>query len=462
LGHRSVIVEERADLDPSAGRLGARAALGAVLVLVGAATVVVVLLTPPWEANDEPDHVENATDLAAGEWYRIESPDGARPPENLERHQPPLYYMALAPIARVLDLERARPRLATDPAVFDGGARFLHTEEVDAGDRRRVWALRAPGVAVALAVVGATYLTCRRLSDDPWTPVIAAATVGFVPRFVITSGTVNNDNLANLLGALLTFGAVSLVVHPPGSVPHRVAAAAGLGAVVGALVLTKLSAVPVALGAAVAVLAVGRSVRERALLALTGTVAALAVAGWWLVRNQRWYGDPLAADASTDYLRPAALEVSGPMGVGEIVLRHVPETIGTSYVYTSGWNQLRWSWWWSLPFWILVVVGLVGLLRHVPAGRPAPHPPAAALWVLVAVAVGAFASLWLTALVNDEQASTLQARLAHPGLPAVACLVALGWERLRAPLLVRVALPVVGLVGLSVALWDDVWVLHHT
>jgi len=38
-------------------------------------------------------------------------------------------------------------------------------------------------------------LAARIIAKDPWTPVVAAAIIGFLPRFVFLSAFVTNDNL---------------------------------------------------------------------------------------------------------------------------------------------------------------------------------------------------------------------------------------------------------------------------
>ena len=76
------------------------------------------------------------------------------------------------------------------------------------------------------------------LSPDPWTPVIAAALVAFLPGFLFLSAFVTNDNLVNTLGALLTVVALWSLASP--STTRLIA----LGAVLGLTVITKLSALP--------------------------------------------------------------------------------------------------------------------------------------------------------------------------------------------------------------------------
>jgi hypothetical protein len=66
------------------------------------------------------------------------------------------------------------------------------------------------------------------------------------------------------------------------------------------------------------------------------------------------------------------------------------------------------------------------------------------------LALAGFVSVWIVAF----QTATYEARLALTGLPALAGLAALGVERWKLP--VRFLLPFTGLVGLLVAMYDDV------
>lgn len=65
-------------------------AIASVATVFVVFALAVAILTPAWEAADEPAHVLNVETLVRGHWYRIEGNAG------LEPHQPPLYYLVLA------------------------------------------------------------------------------------------------------------------------------------------------------------------------------------------------------------------------------------------------------------------------------------------------------------------------------------------------------------------------------
>ena len=165
---------------------------------------------------------------------------------------------------------------------------------------------------------------------------------------------INNDNLANVLGAAAAFLAVYVVVRPlPKNRELWVCAA--LGVVAGAMVLTKFSTLFLLPGIALALwLAASRdrvrTCARRATRELRSPGPTLAVCGWWLYLNTAWYGDPIANRAALDHsdVAPILVAHSGSL---EAVFVDLPNNAWRNFWYSSGWNQFRWSAWSSLPLW---------------------------------------------------------------------------------------------------------------
>lgn len=107
---------------------------------------------------------------------------------------------------------------------------------------------------------------------------MAASIIGFLPRFFFLSAFVTNDNLVNLLGAILTFVALRYLVSPT---RWRMAL---VGAVIGLLITTKLSALPFAVIFVVLALRRREWLKSAQLLAI-GFVTTLMVCGWYLIQN---------------------------------------------------------------------------------------------------------------------------------------------------------------------------------
>jgi Dolichyl-phosphate-mannose-protein mannosyltransferase len=431
-----------------------RVAVTVVVFAFVSLSLAVALLTPPWEAADEPDHVKNVGTLASGSWYRME------PGSGLAAHQPPLYYLGLTAWQKLSRIpERTPPPPIGSPRTLDRGL-FEHETRRDSGDRSLVRWLRLPSILLGAVTVLLTANIGRRVSADPWTPPVAAAVVAGVPTFVFLSGVVNNDNLANALGGLLTLLAVTLVVRGRAENSRvRLGWTAALGGTLGLLVLTKLSTLPLVIGVVVAILVTTSSLRERVKLLGVAAGSSLAVCGWWLIQNQLRYGDPFAARASHDYLEPigglGGRIVNGRivLGIGgrnpfELAFVEVPRTVYQSFWYNSGWNQFKWSAPTYIVFWAALVIAIAGLAIARRRPLPSPRP----LLVLVAFAVAGLSTIWITSF----QTTTFQARLGFIGLPAIGCLAALGLERWKVPVPLRFIGPAIGVVGTVLAIRSDI------
>jgi hypothetical protein len=305
--------------------------------------------------------------------------------------------------------------------------------------------------------------------------VAAAANVAGVPRFVFLSGVVNNDNLSTFLGALGTYLAVRIIRRTDDR--RLTALLLGLGTVVGLLVETKLSTIP--FGAVLLAGGIWGAVRHAPPVTATVRwlallVPALAIGLPILVAHQIRYGDPLAAHRTVDYFRgwiPGLVAVPRSFHWFAVTI-----TSGflVSFWYVSGWNQFRWRWFVYVPLWLLAGVGLAGLpigswlsWRRRANGTPRPpepkrptgrvtatmtRPPSVAPLLAVAF-VAAAAAVWVLAWNTTQW----QGRIAYPGLPAFAVLVALGYQRLRLPPAAAFMLPAAGLLGTLHALHADVF-----
>lgn len=432
-------------------RLAQALVVAAFLVLA----TVMVFVRPPWEGTDEPDHVRNVESIVRGSLYPIGRGHG------LEAVQPPLYYALLAGWQEIAGERATTPHPVQSRgcalAILAGGHPrcwlYRHDLPGASSDRRLVDLLRLPGVLLGTATILFTAAAAGRLSHDRWTPVVACAIVAFVPTFVFVSTGVNNDVLAIALASAATWLGVVLVTGTGRRGSRKtLAGCAALAVVLAALVQTKLTgALLVPAGAAGVWWAAKRPAMRVRMLAAFAACGAL-VSGWWLVHNTSLYGDPLALAATSRVNR----ELGGPLEYGGVhplqqVFVEVPKTIWKQFWYAGVYvdEKFEWPWWAYLPFWCLTALGLGGLALRL---RGNPHMPRGALAVLFLFVVGGLLAVWIIGF-HDRLA---QARLAFVGLPALACLIALGGERLRLVLGLRVALPAICLAATLVAIFTDV------
>lgn len=420
---------------------GPAVALAAVVAAFVALALAVAVLTPPWEANDEPDHVLNVQTVASGRIYRIEAGSG------IESHQAPLYYVLLAGWQRALGVEPRVPSATSTGSSANG--RFRHDTPTDGADQRQVTLLRLPGIGLGVITLLLTAATAGLVARDPWTPVVAAAMVASVPKFVFLSGVVNNDNLATLAGALTTFAALHLLLRPPESGRDRLIACGVVGICVGVAVLSKVTAGTIVLPAVVAVVAISRTLGRAAAHLATLAAGALLVAGQWFVYNVFTYGDPLGLGAQSAYLRSLIPALFNDAAHLDRLLVSVPRGAWKSFWYTSGWNQFFWPDWAYFPFWTGVALSLVRWMQ--PADRTS-QPSRVALVLLGAAVLAGISTVMIVGAFTTQE----QARIGFIGLSALAVLVALGLERWRAPIALRFALPALGLAGTVFAIRQDI------
>ena len=276
-----------------------------------------------------------------------------------------------------------------------------------------------------------------------WLPRSSA----FWPRFVFVSAFVTNDNLANLLGALLGYLALRFVMSP------SLWKIAWVGATFGLLVATKLSALPLGLVIIILVLFVPTWKRRMSLVAVAGA-AAFLTCGWYLIQNTVRYGDPLARTATSRFLAANGglgtffglpYRVNDPLG---LIFSQVPRVIVQSLWYESGWNQFYWSMPVNRAITVAVLVVLVGLV-----GQRIRRD---VMITLATISGAALLSVWVVA----TQTSTAEARYALVGCVGMAGLIALALQRWKVP--VRFVLPAAGVVGTCVAIQSNVLSVHWT
>jgi len=240
-----------------------RAALIVIVLIYLALGAWYAAAIPFGQAPDESAHLVYVQYLAKEHRLPVFRPVGAG---GYEFHQPPLYY--------ALSL----------PAYLAGGRR----------------AVRLFNVVLGLGVILFTYLLCREIFPDrPWRAVAAAAFAAFLPMHLALCASVTNDVLAEVI---FTAGLWQMVRGLRVGWSPR--ACAAVGALAGLGLLTKSATAPLLV---VGWLAVARSRRAGWRVAARDiglmTAAAVVIGGWWLVRNQVLYGDPLAGRAFLEAFR---------------------------------------------------------------------------------------------------------------------------------------------------------------
>ena len=386
------------------------------------------LAVPAWEAPDEVSHVRYVEHLLAKRSLPVQGRDRFG-----EEHQAPLYYALAAVSAAWVDQSdssgafRWNRRFGWEPgadvnmALHAPGDRFVF--------RGQALALRVVRVLSTALAAGTVILTMRLatvVGAGESVVLLAGALVAFNPQFVFVSSVVNNDNLLVFCfaGCLVSLARVLRTPEPVGF-----ARWAAVGGWWSAALLAKTSALT--LGPVLAAALAFRWWRGDSTGAVTRAASAVvvvvaAVTGWWFVRNQWLYGDPLGFGPFRTLFGPR-----DALAVGDL-----PGVLLTQF-------QSFWCWfgWMSVPTptWFYLVVGVITAAGLFGVGRSALGYVE---WVSRARVGDALVVLALAVVVHEVfqlraaltfGVSWAQGRYLFPVLPAAAVLAAIGLSSLVPP-----------------------------
>lgn len=406
--------------------------LAAVLLAFVALGLWYSVTVPLGEAPDEVPHFTYIRDIA----------QHGRLPTTTEEHeafQPPLYYAAAAALTFYIPDAPDAPfavRANADYDVEDDRAPknlLLHT--ADEAWPYRGWALawhvaRLFSIALGAMTVWAVYRLGRLLfpAQSP-VPLTMAALTAFTPQFLFMSAVVNNDNAAVAISALILWR-VATLLHKPEC--HRLTKGSiVIGVFLGLGMISKAnaSAAAAVAGLGIVIASFGcrpsdgmapdrkRQVELAARSMLLAGVPAVAIGGWYFVRNWHLHGDPLG----WSFL----LQVNA--------LREGPLTFDTLVDIAGGTFQSFWLGWIGIAFdraiyWligvacVLAVAGFgVRLVRRWPQLKIGTRWTLVLLGLHTAMIVGSWIQ-W-SALVLG----TGQGRLIYPLLPTTMLVLAAGW-----------------------------------
>ncbi len=192
-----------------------RAAWLIIAGFVGLA-VIYSVVNPIFESPDERLHFQYVRALMDQRALPVQSPT-----EQTEFHQPPLYYGLGALIAAPLPAEPVTLQVNSfwntqpGPPLNDNKNLYLHTRAEDwpyRGGVLTVHVLRLLSIALGVVTLIIAYGVLREVFDrQPGLRLGALAVMAFNPQFIFISASINNDNLAILLGAAMIGWSVRVV-----------------------------------------------------------------------------------------------------------------------------------------------------------------------------------------------------------------------------------------------------------
>jgi hypothetical protein len=216
----------------------------------------------------------------------------------------------------------------------------------------QVLLVRLFGVLLVSLIIPLTYRIARSVLGEG-AALGCAAIVAVMPEFLIDTARAGNDGVAAVLFTAVIW--VSLEVLRHGLTYGR---ALALGAALGFGLLTKayvLTALP-----PVAILLLWKERHRRALVV---PLVALAIAGWWYIRNQ------LTTGAVTG-MWESALRSNAGIGeqaheIGRIPWGVAIDSILFSHLYHGGWSGLTVRSWMYHFLYLMIAVAAVGLMVRV-------------------------------------------------------------------------------------------------
>ncbi len=446
-------------LEPSRYRLLVGLLLGLALVR----GLLYVLLTPPWQAPDEPGHFEYAWAIArrgappldptaVPAWLEaLPRPNqdpavrAARPRFERElldslyetrffeyRHRPPpeprLQNLDQIRLGRTLPGERFSTAYVWQALFIAPG---LGGSVLD-----QLYLARFSSVVLNLAIVTLGIATARILFPDrPWLAPAVGIVLVFWPQHTFINATVNEGPLAELGATLAVYGWARLF--------SRTFSLVGITAVIGGTLLglsAKANALfLLGLHPILLVIYLAASIRPRrsATIPLALAAALLVAGGLWAV-----YRTDLI---SLDRARVALEVVRQRLTASPEVPRRVSE-LPWSWVFDSYWGFFGWMHVRVSDEWYRVMYGLtaLGLLGWLIPRREFPWPgpgPTALAWLAPALAI-----LMLGLYIAFIDPSYLQGRYLFTAAVPAALLLAAGWARLVPARLAGHFLPGLGLV----------------
>lgn len=234
----------------------------AIFALALVIRLAYAVVAPPFQAPDEYSHFSYVKSIHDSHQLPVQ-PSPAERPEELEFHQPPLYYLLLSPFYPSTNFIASPPLLPL---------RFINI------------------LFSMLTILVVYYFASMVLGQNPFTVAVICTVVALLPTYSYLSATMRNGILATFFASLGFYLCARAAL---GEEQQKDARWSWIGVVAGLAILSKLTAIGFV--SAAAIFLVVTSPNRSALLRRTGwfSLGLISTAGWWFVRNFLVYGRPL-------------------------------------------------------------------------------------------------------------------------------------------------------------------------
>jgi Dolichyl-phosphate-mannose-protein mannosyltransferase len=241
-------------------------------ILAFAIRIAYAIVAPPFQAPDEYSHFSYAKYVHDAHRLPVQQ-NPALKPEELEFHQPPLYYVLAASLIPSTSLITAKPLLP----------------------------LRFVNILFSMLTVGiAYYFASSVLRWNQFSVALVCAIFSLLPTYSYLSATVRNGTLAVFFASLGFYLCTKAVLDGQ----QRGMRWAMIGAVAGLAILSKLSAIGFVFATAITIVATSPDWRASLRRAGWFGVGVMSTAGWWFARNAIVYGRAFAVvENGYDFVR---------------------------------------------------------------------------------------------------------------------------------------------------------------
>ncbi|MYD11144.1 MAG: hypothetical protein F4X02_14015 [Chloroflexi bacterium] len=398
--------------------------------------LVYLFASPNFEASDTERHVALINWIAKHGQLPVQSPSKDTVYRQ-QASQPPLYYLVMAAIWRVMDTAEFDDYYQPNPLVIAGVPERLGNRNLVfyrqpyppdlRGTSLALYVIRALTLAMGAVTVAAVYQSARTVMPErTGFAVLAASLVAFNPMFIFISASVSNDPPVSMLTALIAWQMLRMLRE--GFQTRRSLILALLVAIAA---LTKLNGLVLGATAALAgcyVFYRSRDWRGFLTLGLLMLGCWLALSGWWYLRNLNLYGELFGTGAMLDNFGRRNISPGR-------LIREEFEGLRISFWALFGAFSILTHKLFYLAMDGLSLLGAVGLVLFMARNRRRSFALSAVFFLGLALALGGAMLIWWS-----SQTSASTGRLLFPYITSISLLLALGLVTLRIPPLV-IALP---------------------
>ncbi|MFK7800582.1 MAG: ArnT family glycosyltransferase [Anaerolineae bacterium] len=407
-------------------------------------------INPIHEGTDELRHYRFVQYIIQNKALPVQGQEDCRS----QSHHPPLFYMMASAVSFWVDTGQSVCNNPQDNPFWgyrqwevgtDNKNLYLHQFDEDfpwRGEALAAHLARSVNVLLGGLAVAITWLTARLIwPNNRWMAFGALPLIAFLPQFLYMSGTLNNDIIAAVAGALVCLVSV-LLIKRPGPLINPIKWGIIFGAVYSLALMSKFNLAPFGLPLGLVIIyktlwqsgfhpySFGRAEKSFVIAgtAMVGTTAVLA--GWWFLRNQILYGEPTGFRILTELW--GVREASSSWGLLWIEL----PGIWSSFVGRFGYGQiplpaLVYQISWGLTFFAILGIGVYlfwVLYNHDQMATEKEELAAKSPHLLLLGLVSLIAILVVFAYVLVSPAGAM-GRFLFPGLPAFAILIFWGLTR---------------------------------